>query len=362
MHKWLRRLKMGMLAITVGTLMTGCKILITGQEVAKQAKKKDNQILIGFSMDTLREERWQKDKAIFEQKVKELGGDVKTLSANGDDNLQLSQAEQLISQGVDVLVVNPHNSKTTAAIVNKAHKEGIPVIAYDRLIMNADVDLYVTFDNVKVGELQAKAVVDHMAKESKGNMVYLGGADTDNNAKLFREGAMKVLKAEESKGKIKIVYDQYTKDWKPEEAMKNMENALTANKNNVQGVVAANDGVAGGAIQALSAQGLVGKVPVSGQDADLAACQRIAEGKQTMTVYKPIKSIASKAAELAVALAKGEKIEVKNKVHNGKINVPSVFLEPVVVTKDNLVQTVIRDGFHRMEEVYKNVPKDQWPK
>jgi D-xylose transport system substrate-binding protein len=344
----------------LASALTACGVVSSGNESAgKTEKKEDDKIVIGFSMDTLKEERWQRDKELFEAKVKELGAEVKTLAANGDDAAQLSQAEQLISEGVDVLVVVPHNAEASAAIVEKAHKEGIPVISYDRLIKNAEVDYYVSFDNVRVGEMQAKAIVE---KAPKGNYVYIGGADTDNNAHLFREGAMNVLKPLEEKGDIKIVYDQFSKEWKPEEALKNMENALTANNNNIQAVVAANDGTAGGVIQALAAQGLAGKVPVSGQDAELAALQRIVEGTQTMTVYKPIHMIATKAAEMAVALAKGEKIETNQTVSNGKIDVPSVLLDPIAVTKENVLDTVIKDGYHKLEDVFKNVPKDQWPK
>jgi D-xylose transport system substrate-binding protein len=359
MSKLFRTVKLGALAVAVAFSITACGIVNSGEDASKQVNKKDDKIVIGFSIENFKEERWQRDKEAFEGKIKELGAEVKTLMANGDDSTQMNQAEQLISQGVDVLVIVPHNAKTMAAVVNKAHKEGVKVLSYDRLILDSDVDLYVSFDNEKVGELQAKSVLE---KAPKGNIVYLGGADTDNNAKLFRKGAMNVLEPLQKKGNIKVVYDQWTKDWKPEEALKNMENALTANKNNIQGVVAANDGVAGGAIQALAAQGLVGKVPISGQDADLAAVQRIAEGKQTMTVYKPIKLEASKAAEMAVKLAKGEKIESQAKIHNGKIDVPSILLQPVPVNKENLKDTVIKDGFHKLEEVYKNVPKDQWPK
>ncbi|KHF27553.1 D-xylose-binding periplasmic protein precursor [Anoxybacillus sp. BCO1] len=346
--------------ICSSSALTACGVVSSGNEGGSESSKKDDdKIVIGFSMDTLKEERWQRDKELFEAKVKELGAEVKTLAANGDDAAQLSQAEQLISEGVDVLVVVPHNAEASAAIVEKAHKEGIPVISYDRLIKNAEVDYYVSFDNVRVGEMQAQAIVE---KAPKGNYVYIGGADTDNNAHLFRQGAMNVLKPLEEKGDIKIVYDQFSKDWKPEEALKNMENALTANNNNIQAVVAANDGTAGGVIQALAAQGLAGKVPVSGQDAELAALQRIVEGTQTMTVYKPIKAIATKAAEMAVALAKGEKIETNQTVSNGKIDVPSVLLDPIAVTKDNVLDTVIKDGYHKLEDVFKNVPKDQWPK
>ncbi|MFC0215078.1 D-xylose ABC transporter substrate-binding protein [Paenibacillus chartarius] len=357
----------GLAALLLTVAATGCGVVSTDSKEtsgtgagAAAETKADGKIVIGMSMDTLKEERWQKDRDLFTAKVKELGGEVKVLAANGDDATQLSQAEQLISQKVNVLVVIPHNAEATAPIVEKAHKEGIKVISYDRLIKNSDVDYYVSFDNVRVGEIQAKAITD---KVNKGNFVYIGGADTDNNAHMFKQGAMNILKPLADKGDIKIVYDQFSKDWKPEEALKNMENALTANKNNIQAVVAANDGTAGGAIQALTAQGMAGKIPVSGQDADLAAVQRIAEGKQTMTVYKPIKSIATKAAEMAVALAKNGKVDgASSKVNNGKVDVPSVLLDPIAVDKSNLADTVIKDGFHKVEDVYKNVPKDQWPK
>lgn len=367
MRKWSKGLSLGAAAVLLAASLTGCGVVSNGDQQASNDSKegqaqettKDDKIVIGMSMDTLKEERWQKDRDIFTAKVEELGGEVKALAADGNDATQLSQAEQLISQGVDVLVVIPHNAEATAPIIEKAHKEGIKVISYDRLIKNSDVDYYLSFDNVRVGEMQAQAIVE---KAPKGNYVYIGGADTDNNAHMFKEGAMKVLKPLEEKGDIKIVYDQFSKDWKPEEALKNMENALTANNNNVAAVVAANDGTAGGAIQALTAQGMVGKIPVSGQDADLAAVQRIAEGTQTMTVYKPINAIATKAAEMAVALAKGETVQADKKVNNGKIDVPSILLDPISVNKDNLADTVIKDGFHKVEDVFKNVPKDQWPK
>lgn len=374
MKKFSQRFRFGLAAVLLASSLAGCGIVSDGGAgggagggsgnapnnsggAANGGAGDDGKIVIGMSMDTLKEERWQKDRDIFTEKVQELGGEVKVLAANGDDATQLSQAEQLISQGVDVLVVIAHNAEATAPIVDKAHKEGIKVIAYDRMINNAEVDYYISFDNVRVGELQAQAVT---AAAQKGNIVYIGGADTDNNAHMFKKGAMNVLKPLEEKGDIKIVYDQFSKDWKPEEALKNMENALTANKNDVQGVVAANDATAGGAIQALTAQGMAGKIPVSGQDADLAAVQRIAEGTQLMTVYKPIKSIATKAAEMAVSAAKGENIGTDKTVNNGKIDVPSVLLDPIPVDKSSL-NTVIEDGFHKLEDVYKNVPKDQWP-
>ncbi|SDZ16777.1 D-xylose ABC transporter substrate-binding protein [Thermoactinomyces sp. DSM 45892] len=330
--------------------VTACSTGAPAADQGGKLKKDDGKTVIGFSLDTLEEERWKKDRDIFVSKAKGLGAEVKVQAANGDDAKQISQAENLISQGVDVLVVVPHNAEVAAAIVEKAHKEGVKVLSYDRLIKNSDVDLYLSFDNERVGEMQAKAIVE---KTPKGNYALIEGADTDNNAHLFKKGQMKVLKPLVDKGDIKIVYDQWTKEWDPANALSNMENALTANQNKIDAVVAANDGTAGGAIQALSAQKLAGKVPVSGQDAELAGIKRIVEGTQTMTVYKPIKLIAEKAAELAVSLAKGEKIATDKTVNNGKKEIPSILLDPIVVTKENIDATVVADGFHKKEDISK---------
>lgn len=323
-------------------------------------KPAEGTLTIGFSMDTLKEERWQRDRDLVVAKCQELGARVLVQAANGNDALQNSQAENLLTQGVSVLLVAPHNGKTAATIVESAHKAGVPVIAYDRLINDSDLDLYISFDNVRVGELQAEYLVKRSAK---GSYVLIGGAPTDNNALLFREGQMNVLKPYVDRGEIAIVSDQWAKDWQAVEALKIMENALTRANNRVDAVAASNDGVAGGAIQALEEQKLAGKVLVSGQDAELSACQRIVAGTQSMTVYKPIRLLASKAAEVAVLMAKKQPVPDKTRpVNNGKKGVPSILLEPVQVDKDNLVRTVIADGYQKLEDVYKDVPKDQWPK
>lgn len=327
----------------------------TGAAPTGKAAGGEGKLVIGLSMDTLKEERWQRDRDLFKAKAEALGAQVLVQAANGDDALQNSQAENLLTQGVKVLVVVPHNAKTTATIVESAHKVGVPVISYDRLILDADVDYYISFDNVKVGEMQAEYLVK---RKPTGNYVLIGGAPTDNNARLFRDGQMNILKPLVDKGDIKIVADQWAKDWQPSEGLKIMENALTKNDNKVDAVVASNDGLAGAAIQALAEQKLAGQVVVSGQDAELAGAQRIAAGTQSMTVYKPIKLLADKAAELAVKLAKKEAIaEATQKVNNGKKDVPSVLLAPVSVDKENLDSTLIADGFHKKEDVYKDVKK-----
>ncbi len=320
------------------------------------AQNKSGKLRIGLSMDTLKEERWQKDRDIFVKRAEELGAEVLVQAADGKDETQIKQAESLLTQGIDVLVVIPHNSEVAATIVDAAKRQNVPVISYDRLIRNSEPDLYISFDNKKVGELQAKYLVE---KAPKGNYILIGGAQTDNNAKLLREGQMEVLKPYIDKGDIKIVADQWARDWLADEALKHTENALTINNNHVAAIVTSNDGTAGGAIQALNAQKLNGKVLVSGQDADLGALQRIVAGSQTMTVYKPVSQLAVKAAEAAVALAKKEKVETNGKVNNGKIDVPSILLEPITVDKSNLDATVIKDGFQTREEIYKNAAMEQ---
>jgi len=346
---------------TAATLALALLVACGGKDSAKPADAGGpKKVTIGLSLDTLKEERWQRDRDLFVARAEALGARVLVQAANSDDNLQNSQAENLLTQGVDVLVVVPHNAKTAAVIVESAHKMGVPVMAYDRIIADSDVDLYVSFDSVRVGELQAEYLVKRLPK---GNYLLIGGAPTDNNAIQLREGQMKVLKPYVDRGDIKIVTDQWAKDWQPAEALKITENALTRNNNQVDAVLVSNDGTAGGAIQALGEQKLTGKVLVSGQDADRAACQRILAGTQTMTIYKPIKTLAHKAAEVAIVMAQKKPVpDPTRPVNNGKKDVPSILLDPIPVDKDNLASTVIADGYHKVEDVYKDIPKEQWPK
>jgi D-xylose transport system substrate-binding protein len=316
------------------------------------ARAAERQIRIGLSLDTLNIERWKKDRDIFVERAEELGARVIVQSANSDAAVQNAQCENMLTQGVDILVIIPFDSKAAARAVKTAHEEGVKVLSYDRLILDSDVDMYISFDNEQVGFLQAEYV---LRKAPKGKYFMLGGAPTDNNAKLLRKGQMRALKDALDRGDIEIVGDQWCDNWSPEVALKHVENALTRQGNDIQAVVASNDGTAGGAIQALAAQGLAGKVPVSGQDADLAACQRVVKGTQAVTVYKPIKTIATRAAEIAVAMARGENIEGEiKKTSNGKTDVPSILLTPIQVDKDNIDEIVIKDGFHTKEAVYGN--------
>jgi D-xylose transport system substrate-binding protein len=326
-------------------------VVLFALPLTAQAKK----IKIGFSMDTLKEERWKADRDLFKKYAEDAGAEVLVQAANGNDTLQLSQAENLLTQGVDVLVVVPHNGVAAGAIVRAAHKMGKKVICYDRLIEDSDVDLYLSFDNVEVGRMQAQYPLDH---GFKGNYVLIGGAPTDHNAKLLREGQMLALKPAVARGDVKIVADPWAKEWMASEALKQTENALTKTNNDVKAVIASNDGIAGGVISALKQQNLQRKVFVGGMDAELAACQRIAEGDQTMTIYKPVNQLAQKAAMAAIAMAQGKQVETTTKVNNGKTDVPAILLKPIAVDKDNLEQTVIADHFHTEAQVYKNVAQN----
>jgi D-xylose transport system substrate-binding protein len=347
------------IALLAAVLLTAGCVCSSSDAGGAAAAAKTGPIRIGFSMDTLKEERWQRDRDYFVARAKELGAEVLVQAANGDDAVQIQQAENLLTQGVDVLVVAPHNAEISASIVESARRQGVPVLSYDRLIRNSDVDLYVSFDNVKVGETQARYLLD---RAPRGNYLLIGGSPTDNNARLFRQGQMNVLQPAIDSGDIKIVADQWAREWLASEALKHTENALTQTGNNIAAVVASNDGTAGGAVRALEEQQLAGKVFVSGQDAELAAIQRVVGGSQAMTVYKPVQQLARRAAEAAVALARREPVEATSTVSNGFKEVPSVLLEPIVVDKTNVMQTIVSDGYHKMEDIYRNIPRDQWPK
>ncbi|ABF39910.1 xylose-binding protein [Candidatus Koribacter versatilis Ellin345] len=329
-----------------------------GHEEARQSRGK-GPVKIGLSLDSLQLERWQHDRDAFVAKASQLGAEVFIQSANGVDAVQIRQCENLLTMGVDVLVIVPHNGEVMASAVRSAEAQGVPVISYDRLIRDSNVSLYVSFDNKLIGELQAKYLY---ARAPAGNYILIGGSPTDNNAHLIREGQMQVLSPAIKRGDIRIIADQWAKDWLPSEALRHTENALTQANNHVAAVVTSNDSTAGGAIQALGEQGLAGRVLVSGQDTDLAAAQRVVEGTQSMTVYKPIKPLAENAAAAAVALARGEKVQSNSNVNNGAKEVPSILLAPIVVDRTNIDSTVIKDGFLKREDIYKNVSRTQWPK
>jgi D-xylose transport system substrate-binding protein len=313
---------------------------------------------IGFLMDSLKVERWQTDLDRFQKRAAELGADVLVETAEGDDELQLRQAEKLLDSGVKALVLVPHDADKAVRIVRAAKAKQVPLLCYERLVRDPDVTFFIGVDALTIGLLQA----DFLSQQApKGNYVLIGGSPTDINAKILHDGQMRILKPFVDRGDIRIVSDTWSKDWDPSEAYAHMSEAIESSKGDITAVVASNDGSAGGAIQALEDHKLAGKVLVSGQDADLAAIIRILEGTQSMTVYKPLSSQAKLAAEAAVASAKGEAAKTTAAVSIGNKTIPAILLNPVVVTKDNVKQTVIKDGFQNLETIQKSLPKEKWP-
>jgi D-xylose transport system substrate-binding protein len=303
---------------------------------------------VGLLLDSLETERWKHDRDLFVARVEELFAKVEVRTGDGDHAKQVAAAKELLDAGVKALVVVPHDLDKAKEIVAEAAARKVPVISYDRLIRDADVAIYVSFDNVKVGRMQAEAL---LAAAPRGNYVLLGGAPTDNNAKLVREGQLEVLKPAIASGAVRVVADPWVDDWATAAAKEQMTAALKKTRTPAA-VLASNDAIATGAAEALGSAKLLGKVALSGQDADLAACQRIVSGTQTMTVYKPIKALARMAAGTAVSLAKGEAADSLVKINNGLKDVPARLIEPISVDKTNIDVTVISDGYQQRDAVY----------
>lgn len=326
-------------------------------QAQQTGQSKKSVIRVGFSMGSTVQERWQRDRDIFVARARELGAEVLVQNANNDHEEQMRQVRDLIEQGIDILVIIPHDALASAEAVRLASRAGIKVISYDRLIRNGGADLYISFDNVKVGEYKAKALLE---KVPRGNYVIIRGAPTDYNSDMLYQGYMNVLSEPISNGDVKIVAEAPAHDWAYEEAFKLVEKTLERGVE-IDAIVAANDTLADAAIEALSEKRLAGKVAVVGQDADLSACQRVVEGTQLMTVYKPIDRLAKAAAEAAVKMVKGEDLGIEETIFDGTYQVPYRKLDPIPVTKENMIDTIIKDSFHRLEDIFINVPKDQWP-
>lgn len=324
-------------------------IMACGPSPSRAPQQQEARPRVGLLMDTLKEERWQRDRDLFLERARELRADVLVESAERDDARQLQQAESLLGQNVQALVVVPHSAEAGGKIVAAAKARSVPVICYDRLVLNADVDLYVSYDNRRVGELQAQFLRN---EAPKGNYILLGGAPTDHNAKLIREGQLAALDDAVKRGDIRIVANPWAPDWRADAATTLTEEALKKAKGQVAAVVASNDITAGGAIKALEARGLAGKVFVSGQDANLDAVRRIVSGTQTMTVYKPISPLARGAAQAAVQMAKGEKVEGTSTIDNGMKKVQAILFNPIGIHKGLIDQVIIADRFHTREQVY----------
>lgn len=349
MKKGFRRWAALVLAgILVMVMTVGCGQTVPERDVETE---KSDAIQIGFSMDSFLIERWQRDRDLFVSKAQELGAEVNVQNANGEVSRQISQIEYFIEKKMDVIVIVAIDGEQLSEVVGRAKKAGIKVIAYDRLILNADVDLYISFDNEKVGTLMGEYLREALGDE--GTIICINGSPADNNVSLVFGGFKEMLRGTD----IKIDRVGYADNWLAEIGFDFVSEYLTEG-NVPDAIMCGNDDIATQVVKALSENRLAGQVYVTGQDADLAACQRIVEGTQYMTVYKPIELLAQRAAEMAVALAKGEELDIQDTINNGIYDVPFEKLEPVGVTKENMDEVII-GKYHQKNEVYLNVHEQE---
>lgn len=338
------------IAVAAALVAAGCGSGTKNGSGVKSSKKSPTIALFLPESKTTRYESF--DRPLFEAKVRALCPDCKVLYTNADQDAakQQSQVESAITQGADVLVLDAVDAKAVAPQVNQAKQRRIPVIAYDRLITGIDYAYYVSFNNVRVGEMQGQALLDAMnarGTTSKGKIIMLNGAPTDPSSADYKKGAHSVLD-----GKVQIGREFDTPDWSPDKAQQETEQAITAlGRDNVVGVLSANDGMAGGAIAAMKRAGYRTLPPITGQDAEIGAVQRIITGEQYMTVYLNIRQQAEKSAELAVALGRGQQPSAPTKVNNGTADIPAFLLDPTPVTKDKIESTIVKDGFYKAAQI-----------
>ena len=336
------------LIMAVALAGAGC----AGKVPAKTEKAVINdKIQIGITFDNFILERWLRERDMFVYTARRLGAEVDVRNANGDVNKQIQQIESFIQQGKDVIVIIAADCYRLENIVNRARAEGIKIISYDRMIQCGEADLYITVDSEMVGQEMAQVVIDRLPQG--GNVVMICGPDSDANSKAIIKGFETTL----ADAEVKIVQKISVKAWTPEFGFQ-AANEVLQDYSDINAVMCGNDGLAGYVIQALSERQMAGQVVVTGQDADLEACQRIMEGTQTMTVYKPIEDLAAQAAEFAVMMGKGEKLNIKGTMKSEEgLSIPYYGLEPIAVTAENMDQVIIKSGFHLKEDVYRNVAK-----
>ncbi len=337
--------KFFVLSLAVLLLFTG------GCKSDKTFEHENNVLKIGFIYETVTVERWQRDRDIFVAKAENLGAQVIVKDAYEDSDRQRKIGMEMIAQGVDVLVIVAYDKDSLKDFVKYAHSYNVKVIAYDRMIRDAGVDFYISFDNTRVGYMMSKSATEQVPE---GNYLILNGTQRDNNSFMLNDGFHSALRPFIDKGDIKVVGETWIDAWRDEGSYNYVSKILNSGQQ-VNAIIAANDQLAEGAITALSENRLAGKVFVTGQDAELGACQRIVEGTQSLTVYKPIKILSEGAAEIAVKMAAGKDIGPYEVMSDGTNNVRCKIYQPILALKDNIDQTVIKDGFFTAEQVYANI-------
>lgn len=316
-------------------------------EVSPSENTKEHVPTIGLSLDSYIIERWERDRDVFVSTAKDLGAEVNVQSANGDIDVQISQIEYFIEKKVDVIVVVAIDADKLTDVISKAKSEGISVIAYDRLVRNANVDMYISFDNEEVGRMMGYGITSHFKNRK---VIMICGAPSDNNVSLVNKGFESVM----SNYGIEIIDKTFCDGWRAEMSADYINNNLDI-ISEADAIMCGNDDIATNVIRTLSVYRKAGIVDVVGQDADLAACQHVVEGTQTLTVFKPVEKLASEAAKYAVDLANGKTIDVETTINDGKYDVAYVALDPISVTKQNIDEIIIDSGFHSKDDVYLNI-------
>jgi len=327
----------------------------------------DGKVKIGFLLKTMQEERYLKDRRYFREEVESLGAELIFDSANNKEARQMSKFENMLAKGADVIVLQPVNTGTAGQMVEKAHEEGVKVVGYDSMLTNGPLDVHVMQDSWAVGKLQGEAMIQWFKEqkgEVKGNVALIKGQPGDSNARYMSSGAKEII---ENNSGLELVVEQSHEGWSPNKAMATAENALNKYDNNIDAFICNNSGMARGVISALEAQGLAdkNKVFVAGSDADLTNIRYVAQGKQTVEIFKKIEPLARKAAQIAYKLAQSSdltveemmeknRIKVDKKIDNGHQEVPTVITPIVKVTQDNIKDTVVEAGFHSEEDIFKN--------
>ncbi len=335
------------LALAMTMMCASC----SGTEEVSEVREDDGTIEIGFTFDSFIIERWERDRDVFVSRAHELGAEVNVQNANGDVETQISQIEYFIDKNVDAIVIVAVDCNALANVIAKAHRAGIKVISYDRLISDANSDLFISFDNTEVGSLMAGSIISQIG--NSGNILMINGPLTDTNVPAVIDG----FKSRMVKSGITIEETYYCNGWRPEYAFDFMNRYLADNDGeSLDAIMCGNDSIAGQTIKALSEHKLAGQVIVTGQDADLDACQRIVEGTQYMTVYKPVEKLAQRAADLTVDMIEKGYTDTQDKISDGTYSVPYEKLEPIEVTADNMDEVII-GTFHQRSEVYLNVDR-----
>lgn len=345
-----KRMLHGLLAVlTACAVLAGCQ---KTEPVPETSRPEDgDRLQIGLSFDSFVIERWIRERDVFVSAAKELGADVNVQNANGDVNEQIEQIEYFIKKQMDVIAVVAGDCDALSEVMKKAKDAGIKTVSYDRLITNADCDLYISFDNEEVGRLMARCFLEN-APEG-GDIFMIQGPETDGNVLQIRKGFSEVLEG----SNINVVYKANCEGWLAEYAFTYVKDGLAQHKD-IVGVMCGNDDLATQAFRALSEERMAGKVVLTGQDGDLMACQRIVEGTQNMTAFKSVEEEARLAAEYAVMLGRGEALTgITKTVDDGTYHIPYKELVPVAVTKENMDEIIIQGGFHAEEDVYLNVKR-----